>query len=315
MGDAGAIVKGSLGVVEKGMQIASDQIINQQNIKHQEKWNERNEKLQKEVNAQQQQNWQTQFDYQKNLNETQMKREDTAIQRSVADHQAAGFNKLLAVGNQAASGGMTTFGGTANQSATQSEAPQLQASDLGNFLSQIGTTIMENKLNKAMISKTYAEATYTNQKTLTEIENTALKEIEKAREKLAKEKDEKMREMYQSIIDEQVEKVNVMRHNLGLAKKWNWMYGADPRANNPYQILTTPQESNDNRDSKPTEKAKEGTKGKAEQKKDGSGNYAVSQKNAPRGYGPPNNEEKKYAWYFDKKNGQWYRFGKIWYGE
>ena len=310
------IVKTVGGITERGMQIASDQIINQENRKLQEKWNERNENFQREINAQQQKNWQTQFDYQKNLNETQMKREDNAIQRSVADHQAAGFNKLLAVGNQSAAGGMQTFGGTANQSSTQSEAPQLSPTDLGNFISQIGTTIMENKLNKAMISKTYAEASYTNQKTLTEVENTAIKKIEQAREKLAKEKDEKMREMYQSIIDEQVEKVNIMRHNLGLAKKWKWMYGADPRANNPYQIITTPQESNDNSaNKKPSEKAKEGTRGKVEKKNDNSGNYAVSQKNAPRGYGPPNDEEKRYAWYFDKKNGQWYRFGKIWYGE
>ena len=40
-----------------------------------------------------------------------MNREDTAVQRAVNDYQAAGFNKLLAIGQPAQTSGMQTAGG------------------------------------------------------------------------------------------------------------------------------------------------------------------------------------------------------------
>ena len=102
MGDAGAVVGSSLDFMSQ--RVAEQHEAAQRNIDRQRE---------DAFNQQQQQNWETQFNYQKELNNTQMMREDNAIQRSVDDHQAAGFNKLLAVGNQSASGGMTTFGGNA----------------------------------------------------------------------------------------------------------------------------------------------------------------------------------------------------------
>lgn len=68
---------------------------------------------QQKWNKQQQKNWETQFDYIKWLNNVQMEREDTAVQRSVADHQAAGFNKLLAIGQPSQAGTLTSFQGNA----------------------------------------------------------------------------------------------------------------------------------------------------------------------------------------------------------
>lgn len=65
-------------------------------------------------NKKQQKNWEDQFNYQKELNNMLMQREDTAVQRRAKDLQAAGFNKLLAATGEAASvSGMTTFGGNA----------------------------------------------------------------------------------------------------------------------------------------------------------------------------------------------------------
>ena len=77
----------------------------------------KNLKLQKEFNAQQQKNWETQFNYQKELNNQLMQREDTAIQRSVADYESQGFNKLLAIGNPSEAGTLTSTQNTAGGSA------------------------------------------------------------------------------------------------------------------------------------------------------------------------------------------------------
>lgn len=298
MGDAGAFL-GS------GVDFMSDRMAE----KHEAEQRDIDRIREDLYNQQQQQNWQTQFDYQKQLNQTQMEREDNAVQRSVADHQAAGFNKLLAVGNQSAAGGMTTFGGNAG-GGVSSQIPQSRGT---NFL-QLAQTIMDNRVKQSMISKSKAEADYTNQKTLSEVENTGILSIKKLREELARTKDVKDREYLEKQIEEIQTRIDTARHNLGLGQKHKLPVGTDPRANNIYQILTGDQEVNAG-GTKPTGKAKEGTRGKAVEKSDGSGNYAVSQNNAPRGFGPPNEEESKYAWYFDKKNGQWYRFGKIWFGE
>lgn len=197
-------------------------------------------------NQQQQQNWQAQFDYQKELNETTMAREDNATQRSVADFQAAGMNKMLAIGNQSSAGTLQTFGGTAGGGTGNHAARSQNSVDFA----QLASTIMDNRLKQSMVGKTEAETQYTNQKTLSEIEETAIKEITKLREKIAKEKDEKMKEVWQSLIEEQIEKVNIMRHNLGVGRKWNIPIGTDPTPNNPtaagFRALTMGNDNNNN---------------------------------------------------------------------
>lgn len=219
MGDAGAAFGSSMDFMSQ--RIAEQKEAQQRDI----------DRMREDLyNAQQQRNWQTQFDYQKELNNTQMAREDNAVQRSVADHQAAGFNKLLAVGNQSAAGGMTTFGGSAG-GGVSSQIPQSRET---NFL-QLAQVIMDNKVKQSMISKSKAEADYTNQKTLSEIENTGILSIRKLREEIGRTKDIKEKEYLEKQIEEIQTRIDTARHNLGLGRTHNLPVGTDPRVNNPWQ--------------------------------------------------------------------------------
>lgn len=203
MGDAGMAVQAAGSLGEKAMEIA-----------HQETWNKKNLDFQKEVNAQNQANFKSQFEYQKELNNLQMQREDNAIQRSVLDHQKAGFNKLLAIGNQSAAGGMTTFGGSANLQAAEGKAV-----DYSGFLSNVGKAIMDNQINRAMISKTKAETDYTNQKTLTEIENTENMRIKNLSDEYKRTTDRYQRKLIMKQIKESESRIDTAYYNLGLSEK------------------------------------------------------------------------------------------------
>lgn len=227
-------------------------------------------------NKQQQENWQKNFDnqnewanklfqynasmnqknfnYQKQLNETVMAREDNAVQRSVADHQAAGFNKLLAVGNQSAASGMNTTTFNSTSAPSGSGAAGGGVSDFSrqvrttNFL-QAAQVIMDNKVKQSMISKSEAEKEYTAQKTLSEVEETNLKKIEILRQKIAKEKDEYMKKVWDQEIDSLQAQIELARANAGLsnskrdsenhnrkiAEQYNLPVGTDQRVKNGWQ--------------------------------------------------------------------------------
>lgn len=76
---------------------------NERNIRAQKKANNANEALQREMNQQNQVNWEAEFNYTKEQNALTRQREDNAIQRQVADAESAGLSPLAVAGTGGAS--------------------------------------------------------------------------------------------------------------------------------------------------------------------------------------------------------------------
>ena len=138
----------------------SDLITGSINAAQQDKWNKK-----------QQQNWEKQFEYTKWINQQQMQREDTAVQRRAADLQAAGMNRLMAAGDGAEAGTLTSYQGNAGGSAPQVDINPIEAY-LAAKQSQanIANTEAQTALirNKAETENAKKELT-TSQKGLTDI--------------------------------------------------------------------------------------------------------------------------------------------------
>lgn len=87
-----------------------------------------------------------QFKYQKKLNDLLMQREDTAVQRSVADYQQAGLSPLNAVGNPAQA-----------QTLSAGEAPQFDMNSVVQSALQAYQAKANVDLTQAQVKKTQAE--------------------------------------------------------------------------------------------------------------------------------------------------------------
>lgn len=96
---------------------------NERNIRAQKRANDANIDLQREMNQQNQENWQDEFDYVKQQNELTRQREDNAIQRQVADAESAGISPLAVAGT----GGASASSVNSAPSAPEMRAPFVQA--------------------------------------------------------------------------------------------------------------------------------------------------------------------------------------------
>lgn len=109
-----------------------------------------------------------QFDYQKQLNQQMMQREDTAVQRRAADLEAAGLSKTLAAGGAASS-----------QQLNAGSAPQIQPVDFSG-MDQSAQQVMNLIKMRSDIAKTNAETTYINQQKAKSEVDQAYTEAQKA---------------------------------------------------------------------------------------------------------------------------------------
>ena len=121
---------------------------------------------QKKWNKQQQENWNRQFEYTKWLNQQQMIREDNAVQRRANDLQKAGMNRLMAAGDGAEAGTLTSFQGNAGGSPMQLDINPIEA-----FLAA--------KQSQANIANTEAQTELIRNKSQTESINKELKSAQK----------------------------------------------------------------------------------------------------------------------------------------
>lgn len=96
---------------------------NERNIRAQKSANNANEALQREMNQQNQANWQAEFNYMKEQNALTRQREDNAIQRQVADAESAGISPLAVAGT----GGASASSMNSAPSAPEMLAPFVQA--------------------------------------------------------------------------------------------------------------------------------------------------------------------------------------------
>lgn len=177
-------------------------------------------------NKQQQKNWEQQFQYQKELNNLMMQREDTAVQRKARDLQAAGFNKLLAATGEAAPvSGMTTFGGNAG-----GEANKISIGKIAPI-----AEIMQVRQMRENIQLTKAETQKKNMETLTEIQKENLTRVEALyKEWLTATEKARKRQI-------EAEAANIAADTANKARELeisNWSGlppGTDPRVNNWFQ--------------------------------------------------------------------------------
>ena len=96
---------------------------NERNIRAQNRANDANEALQREMNQQNQANWRAEFNYTKEQNALTRQREDNAIQRQVADAESAGISPLAVAGT----GGASASSVNSAPSAPEMLAPFVQA--------------------------------------------------------------------------------------------------------------------------------------------------------------------------------------------
>ena len=99
--------------------------------------NDQNLALQREMNQQNQKNWQMEFDYVKEQNTLTRQREDNAIQRQVADAESAGLSPLAVAG----SGGASATTVSSPPSAPEMRSPVLAAPTFQNDL-QMQTALL-----------------------------------------------------------------------------------------------------------------------------------------------------------------------------
>lgn len=136
IGLAGAAIAGGINAANKKKQQNKQDSLNERTFQEEKRINDANiENMEWNRNF-----MENQAEYQKELNQLTMEREDTAVSRRMKDLENAGLSRLFAGGQGASASTMSTGGGTVggiSNSVTNKQAGEAWNLDLG-FLSQIG---------------------------------------------------------------------------------------------------------------------------------------------------------------------------------
>lgn len=147
IGLAGAAIAGGINAANKKKQQKKQDDLNERTFQEEKRVNDANiENMEWNRNF-----MENQAEYQKELNQLTMEREDTAVSRRMKDLENAGLSRLFAGGQGASASTMSTGSGSVggiSNSVTNKQAGQAWDLDLG-FLSQIGQTFSQIEVQSA----------------------------------------------------------------------------------------------------------------------------------------------------------------------
>lgn len=121
-----------------------DMAMQEREIDRQDYWNQQTLDMQKAVNAQNQANWNKEFNYQQKLNNLTMQREDSAYQRAVADAEKAGLSKWAVAGDGASATSMSTASGGQSVGQGAKVSSTISQTSFGAQLAQMRASIAQS---------------------------------------------------------------------------------------------------------------------------------------------------------------------------
>lgn len=206
----GSIATGLMNSITQG-------VISHKNFKEMKRQYEKNMQFQRE-----------QFDYQKELNQKMMEREDNAVVRRMKDLNKAGINPLMADGQSASagSGSSTSFTGT--------DAPQMEMFDT--------STILSAFLDSQRIKNEKAQTKIEKERLEMQQLNSAQDRLESLSRQILNTKELDVKNALIRQYNANISLINKQAEALGINTKiseWSGLpVGTDPRVNNAYQATS-----------------------------------------------------------------------------
>lgn len=140
----GNFVKGAV----SGVGAVLDPIFGVYDRVQQNKTNQQNIAMQEQANAQNQANFDKSFAYQQDLNAQMMAREDSAMQRAVADAEKAGFSKWSVAGSGASASPMTSASGGQSVAQGAKNSTQISQTAYGAEMANMRASIAQADATK-----------------------------------------------------------------------------------------------------------------------------------------------------------------------
>lgn len=151
----------TIGNIASGVGAVLDPIFGVYDRVNQNKVNQQNIAMQEQANAQNQANFDKSFAYQQDLNAQMMAREDSAMQRAVADAEKAGFSKWSVAGPGASASPMTSASGGQSVAQASKNSTQISQTAYGAEMANMRASIAQADATKKKAE--YEERWYDSQ--------------------------------------------------------------------------------------------------------------------------------------------------------